>query len=159
MSSAPWQILKKRVTVEIRAESTFEFFLRPQLVVDISDPAVGLKLVDTPEVLSHGDVYQVEFIAFGGVRKVTYKASIDRDSLSMVETMLEGDLQAWEHTKTFHTDADRTVITDSIAFEPPSGLAGFLMTADKIADNVADGIAYRNERLSAALKEFASSER
>lgn len=147
--------LEETCHVAIPPEHAFEFFLRPQLVVEISDPAVGLRLLDAPEILSHGDTYSVEFIAFGTVRTVTYQAAIDADGLTMVETMVEGDLSEWAHRKTFVIRDGSTIVTDAIEFEPPSGLAGFLMTADKIADSVADGLAYRNARLPKALSQFS----
>lgn len=147
--------LEETCRVLTSPEKTFEFFLRPQLVVEISDPAAGFKLVNAPEVLSTGDEYDVQFIAFGTVRTVKYRAHVDPGSLVIVETMIQGDLRAWEHRKTFVVDGSETVLTDSIVFEPPGGLAGFLMTAEKIEDDVADGLAYRNSRLASALQAFA----
>lgn len=148
--------LEEKCCVAVPPESAFEFFLRPQLIVEISDPAVGLRLVDAPEILSHGDTFRVELMAFGSVRSVTYQASVDPDALVVVETMVEGDLSEWAHTKTFVIADGATVVTDAIEFEPPGGLAGFLMPADKIADSVADGLAYRNARLPAALTKFSA---
>lgn len=134
----------------------FEYFLHPQKVLDISDPSVGAKVVESPEKLSSGDRLVVELMAFGSVRRVVYEANVDHDELTMVETMVEGDLRAWAHTKRFTVDGTGCRVTDSIEFEPPGGMAGFLLTADKIASHVSDNIAYRNQRLAKALTEFVS---
>lgn len=149
--------IEETCLVSVPSVTAFEFFLRPQNVVDISDPAVGARIIESPDVLAHDDELTVEVIAFGVVRRVVYRASVDHESLVIVETMIDGDLRAWEHQKSFVLEGDQTRVIDSIEFEPPGGVAGFLLTADKIGAQVSDGIAYRNERLDAALKEFAAT--
>lgn len=147
--------VEESILVPTTAETVFEFFRRPQLVLDISDPSIGAKLLEAPDVMSSGDRLVIELMAFGMVRKVVYEVSVDEASRSLCETMVEGDLKAWSHTKSFPVEGDGCRVVDTVQFEPPGGMAAFLLTAEKIGSHVLDGIAYRNERLPTALDGFS----
>ena len=137
-------------------ETAFEFFRRPHLVLAISDPAVGASLAEAPEVLRTGDRMRIELMAFGTVQKVVYEAAVDEASLTVTETLVEGPLKAWTHEHRFTAEGADTLVSDAVTFEPPGGLAGLLMTAGKIADQLEDGLAYRNARLADAIATFAA---
>ena len=148
--------VQTRCEAPVAPEVAFEFFRRPHGVLAISDPSVGANLVEAPEVLETGSRMRIELMAFGTVQRVVYEAAVDAASLTVVETLVEGPLKAWRHEHRFEPAAGGCVVLDTVDFEPPGGLAGFLMTADKIADQLEDGLAYRNERLPEALAAFAA---
>ena len=149
-------------TVEVRThvahppQRAFEFFRRPREVVAISDPAIGATLVEAPDVLDTGSRMRIELMAFGTVQKVVYEATVDADRMTVIEALVEGPLKAWVHEHRFEAFDGGCEVIDTVTFEKPGGLAGLLMTDAKIADQLEDGLAYRNARLPDALAAFAA---
>lgn len=146
--------VETRCEVAASPEAAFEFFRRPHLVLSISDPSVGASLTEAPDVLDTGDRMQIQLMAFGTVQKVVYEATVDADALVVEELLVEGPLKAWLHRHEFHATPGGCEVRDRVDFEPPGGLAGLLMTAGKIGDQLEDGLAYRNARLDAAIVAF-----
>lgn len=147
----------EETVVSFPRELVCEFFRRPGEVLAISDPAVGARIVAAPDVLSEGDQITIELMAMGMTRTATNEVVAANFPEGFTEAQVDGPLKAYRHDHRFRIDDDRTVVTDEIEFEPPGGIAGLLLSAEAIAEQLADSIAYRNRQLPAALAEFAKT--
>ena len=62
--------------------------------------------------------------------------------------MVEGPLKLWMHDYIVEPNpAGGVSLVNRIEFEPPGGLMGFIVTADKILEALDDGFHYRREAL------------
>ena len=134
----------------------FDFFASPHRVLAISDPSVGATIITGPDRLAAESEIELKLVAFGMPQTVRNRVSEFEQDVRFVEEQIEGPLTSYRHEHRFEATGDGTKVVDAIAFEPPGGLAGLLMSGEKIADQLADSIAYRNRQLAAALDAFAA---
>jgi ligand-binding SRPBCC domain-containing protein len=65
---------------------------------------------------------------------------------SFVEEQRQGPFRRWAHTYRFEAQADGgTLLTEEIDYEPPGGVLGLLLTAEKIERDLAAVYAFRRE--------------
>jgi ligand-binding SRPBCC domain-containing protein len=58
------------------------------------------------------------------------------------------------HAHTLAQDEDGTVlVTDRIEFEPPGGMLGFLLTADRLKASLEQGLTHRHRELKRLLED------
>jgi ligand-binding SRPBCC domain-containing protein len=90
------------------------------------------------------------------IQQLSYEI-IELDSpRSFREKMVEGPLKLWVHDYIVepHSSPDRVILVNRIEFEPPGGLLGFIVTADKIMEALDDGFEYRREVLQKQFGKF-----
>lgn len=148
--------LTETVTVPAEPDEVCEFFRHPQAVLDASDPSVGAAIVSAPERLSAGDRVELKLVAFGMPQSVTNEIVEADFPHRFVESQVDGPLGSYRHEHRFEAADGGTRVTDEITFEKPGGLAGLLMTDEKLEEQLADSIAYRNRRLADAVAAFAA---
>ena len=146
--------VREEVVVPFAAEKVCRFFQTPAAVLAISDPSIGARLIAAPDRLDEGDEVRLELMAFGTRQAVTNRIVEARFPASFVEEQRSGPLTAYRHQHLFEAVDGGTRVIDVIEFEPPGGLAGLLMTAEKIEEQLGDSIALRNRNLGAALERF-----
>lgn len=131
----------------------FDFLTRPENIVKVSNPDLGIRFEAPPEQLSQGDILNFQIVTFGKVNQITHRIVEFRDAELLIEEQIEGPLAAWRHVHEYVAIDDGCLKRDVVEFEPPGGLIGFLLTPDKILDQLEDGMYIREQRLNEFISE------
>jgi ligand-binding SRPBCC domain-containing protein len=143
---------EEQLSIPVPLERLFEFLRRPANVALISDPATGLQLVSAPEIVEIGSIITFRIAAFGQVREATHQVVELDPHRRIAEVQTSGPMRSWRHRHTFEPDGDGTILVERIEFEPPGGIIGLLVTADKIMAQLEDAMYYKEQ----ALRKLAS---
>jgi ligand-binding SRPBCC domain-containing protein len=145
-------IFETKVTVACPLEQAFDFFIRPANAVKLSPPNMGLQFLNAPEVLSAGSRLEFKIQGFGQVQTLVHEITQFVQPTHFVEEQVEGIFQQWVHEHLFElTAAGEVQVTDRIAFEPPSGLLGLILSRSRIQDHLEEGFYHRHEKLKKFL--------
>ena len=148
----------EEVVVDHPPEVVFDFFTQPHRVLGVSDPSVGATLISGPKRLTEGSEVELKLVAFGMPQTIRNRVSEFDAPSRFVEQQADGPLTSYDHEHRFEPSGTGTKVVDAIRFEPPGGLAGLILSGEKIADQLADSIAYRNRALPAALDAFVAEQ-
>ena len=125
----------------------FEFLSRPANVVKISDPNLGLKFHQAPEIVSQGSRIVIEMMAMSQVQKAIHEITVFTPHELIVETQIEGPMRAWRHEHHFEAAGDQTRMIDRIEFEKPGGIIGLLLTEGRVIDMLEENFFQREQNL------------
>ncbi len=140
------------ITLPVSVQAAFDFLIQPVNIKRISPPDVGLFFVKAPERLSLSAQMEFKVQAFGLARDVVHEITTFDEPDSFTEQQVSGPLGSWSHHHLFENLDDRSVrITDRIEFEPPGGIVGLVITADRILENLEEGFEFRYEQLEKLL--------
>ena len=129
-------------------EDVFDFLIRPENIIRVTDPESGLKPVAAPAVFERGSRIELELTGLGPVQKFLYEVTeFDRPN-RFTEVLVKGPLKAFRHEHLFEPVEGGTRVIDQITFEPPGGMLGFLVTADRIRSGLESGFRYRHAELA-----------
>jgi ligand-binding SRPBCC domain-containing protein len=129
-------------------ELAFDLVASPEGIKKISPPAMGLFFTNAPERYSLGTKVEFKVQAMGLVRKLTHEVTAFDDPNSFTEQQIDGPFRHWVHEHVLEVrEGGGCVVIDRIQFLPPGGVAGMIMTASKILENLAEGFDYRHEQL------------
>jgi len=120
-------------TLQASIENAFDFIIRPDNIVDISQPDMGINVISGPDKVTEGSRVEFEITGIGMPQKLVHEYSQFREPVHFWEIQIEGPLQSMQHEHLFEEDAGGVIIIDRIEFEPPAGMLGFLLTEDRIA--------------------------
>lgn len=137
-------------SVRLRApiDEVFDFLARPANVKEISSPKLGLSFTDAPEVVTAGCKVEFKVQNLGLVQEMTHEFSVVESPNVIQEIQIKGPLKMWVHDHLFEaTPAGGVTVIDRIAFEPPSGLMGMMVTADRLIEQLEEGFDHRYMRL------------
>ena len=138
----------KSVTVNTSIEELFNFMIRPANVMKINPPELKMNLIDVPEVLNENSVMKVDLLGFGIPQRVIYEITEFTTPTSFTMTQKEGPVQKWiQYHQLELVNPETTILTERIDFEPPGGMLGFMITADKIHKYLDQGIGHRQAKL------------
>lgn len=138
---------EEQLRIPAPIERVFEFLLKPANVARVSDPASGISLVAAPEVVALGSVITFRIAAFGQIREITHEITVLEHGVQVVEEQREGPMKSWRHAHVFEADGEGTLLIERIDFNPPGGIVGLLVTADKIVQQLEDGLYYKEQAL------------
>ena len=131
----------------------WDFLARPAQVVTVTDPEAGVRLIAGPEIMSLGTANELEVTGFGLPQKVTYEVTAfappagDRGG-SFTETMTRGPMIRFENEhRVVPRDGGGCEAADVFRFDPPGGLLGFVLTADRVRGELDRALAYRHAKL------------
>ncbi len=131
----------------------FDFLIRPALVLQTLPDNAGIRYIDVPEVLTPGVRIEFDLTIVGPPQRCVQEISEFVRPGKFVESQISGPLPVWRHEHVVETDgAGGSRVTDRIEFAPPGGLAGFLITEDRIRDSLVKGFAHRHGRLKEILE-------
>lgn len=134
-------------------EGLFDFLARPENIIRVSSPDLGITFSSAPAVIERGSRLDFQIITFGQLVKSSHHIVEFSRPLLVVEEQLEGPMKSWIHRREYEATADGVVLRDVVDFEKPGGIVGLLLTESKISDHLEDGLFYREQR----LKEFVSN--
>jgi ligand-binding SRPBCC domain-containing protein len=67
---------------------------------------------------------------------------------------VKGVLPRYVHEHILSAEADgQVLVVDRIEFEPPGGLLGFMLTADRLRSSLQSGLVHRHNALKRLLEE------
>jgi len=141
-----------RLSLPCAAEAAFDFLSRPENIRLISPPDMGLFFLDAPERLSLGARMRFKMLAFGVAREAVHEITQFEEQVSFIEQQVSGPLGHWVHEHRFETEEEGSVtLIDRIEFEPPGGIVGLMINAERILDNLDEGFGYRHDQLEKQL--------
>ncbi len=142
---------KSSTTLKCSAETLRDFLGQTANLPAISDPELCLEVLKAPAVVAANAVIEFRISAYGFKQRMQHKY-LEASPNRIVAEQIDGPTRAWRHTQTVTANDDGTAtLTDEIAFEPPGGMLGYIMTAAKITESLTDGMAYRYETLAEQL--------
>lgn len=143
-----------RVELPCTIEAAFDLVARPEGIKKISPPEMGLYFVNAPEKYELGTKVEFKVQAMGLVREIAHEVTAFDDPNSFIEEQISGPFRHWIHEHVVEArEGGGCVVIDRIQFLPPGGVAGMIMTASKILENLEDGFDYRHEQLERHFKE------
>lgn len=125
-------------------ERLFAFFLHPADVAALAPPALGLRLLEAPPLLSVGARVVAQVRRWGlAARLVSEVVQLQAPEL-LVEQTRQGPLPRWQHTRRFTAQSpEETELTEEIDYAVPTGLLGLTLTQAVIEQELADAYAHR----------------
>ncbi len=146
------ETFEARTELNCSPQTAFDFLIQPANIKAISPPGVGLFFVSAPERLELRSQMMFRVQAFGVAREAVHEVTNFEPSTRYVEEQISGPMKAWVHEHLFESTESGVIVIDRIHFLPPGGVAGLLITKDRILDNLDDGFFYRHEQLAKHLK-------
>lgn len=142
-------IFESRTELPASMEQVFDYIVRPANLQAIAPPEMQFVFVEPPEVIALGSRLTCKAQAYGMIQTLTYEIIDLKEPHHFREKMVEGPLQLWLHDYIVekHPTEQSVTLINRIEFEPPAGLLGFIVTADKIMDALEDGFDYRRDLL------------
>lgn len=143
-----------RTDLSASAEQVFDFLIRPANLQAIAPPEMQFVFVDPPEMIASGIRLMCKAQAYGMIQQLNYEIVEFNRPFQFREKMIEGPLRLWLHDYIIEPQESPEIVTlvNRIEFEPPGGLIGFIVTADKILEALDDGFDFRRQALQ---KHFA----
>lgn len=144
------------VVIPRSREVTFNYLRDPKNFLKLF-PSVS-KHVDVrlPEILDQGACLEFNFKAMGSQIQIVQEITDLMLGERIVAKQLKGPFKLWVHEQHF-TDAagGGTLLTNSIRFDPPGGLLGFLVTRKQVMAHLEDWVGKGHALLLKTLSEGA----
>jgi ligand-binding SRPBCC domain-containing protein len=129
------------------AADLFAFLTRPKNLLELAPADLRLELVGAPDLLQAGSKIVWKGRRWGISVQLTHEViTFDPDRLIVFEQK-QGPFARWVHANYFEKHDDHTKIVEKIEFDPPGGLLGYVLTADKIRGDIEKLTAYREKKL------------
>lgn len=142
-----------RTEVQVSPETLFDFIIRPANMQAIAPPEVGMVIVEAPEVFETGSKLVFKVQAYGIAQQLEHEIVLVERPRILHEKMTKGPLPKWEHQYVVEpSGTGHAALTNKIEFEPPGGMLGMILTADRILQQLEEGYAHRSEALKKALE-------
>ncbi|MBA4031975.1 MAG: hypothetical protein C0478_13940 [Planctomyces sp.] len=145
-------LFESKVQLPASPEKIFDFITRPKNLAMISPPEAGLVFIEAPDVLSLGSKLVFRVQAHGVVQQLEHRITAFDSPFGFREELVKGPIKTFNHDYIITVDGDNlSTLTNRIEFEPPGGLIGLMVTAERILDQFEDGFAYRRQALIKAF--------
>lgn len=139
-------------TINCTAEILRDFLGTTANIPEISDPELELVILEAADQVAKDTVIEFRISAYGFKQKIKHQYIAVSDT-EIVAEQLDGPTKAWTHRQSIVSTGESTCqLTDHIEFEPPGGMLGYVMTADKIIDSITEGMEFRYETLKEKLE-------
>jgi ligand-binding SRPBCC domain-containing protein len=146
-------LLEASVSLRCPVERVFDFLVSTENFTKIVPPDLKLKLVQSPERLVLGSRFEVQISGFGIPQNVIYEITEYVEPHRFQESQVKGPLGRYVHDHALAAQEDGTVrVVDRIEFEPPGGMLGFLLTADRLKTSLEQGLTHRHRELKRILE-------
>ena len=142
-------VFESRTELNASVEQLFDFLIHPANLQKIAPPEMQFVFVEPPEVIHAGCRLTCKAQAYGMIQKLTYEIVEFDAPTKFREQMVEGPLKRWLHDYIIepHSTPGAVTLVNRIDFEPPGGILGFIVTADKILGALDDGFDHRRLEL------------
>ena len=141
-------------TMQLRCspEALFDFLARPANLPKLSPPDWKLELLDCPDVCELGSILVIQARRGGIPQKIVSEITGFEPHSLLIDEMREGPLRKLIQARTLKANGESVVLTDRIEFEPPRGLLGLILTAQRIEKDLAAVHEYRRQRFQELLE-------
>lgn len=129
------------------AQVIFAFFLRPANILAMKPADLHLELIEGPDIVEAGSRVTWKVRRWGVAQRFVHEVIEMVPNERLVEKQIQGPFPQWLHTRRFETLGPGTRLTDEIAFEPPTGILGRLVTAEKVLGELGEAFAERERWL------------
>ena len=141
------------LTLSASRDHVFNFLIRPANILNLAPPDAKLKFLEAPVVLEFGSRFEFQMTSVGPAQILQHEITHFDTPCSFTETQIKGPLSAYRHEHIFESDHDGHVrLIDRIEFEPPGGLAGFLVTEQFIRNSLESAFEHRHQELKRLIE-------
>lgn len=124
-----------------------EYLGTPANLPEISDPEIELEILAAPDVVAEGAEITFRITAIGLKQKMTHRYEKVTDT-EIIEALTDGVMPSWKHRQLIEAVSDNECrLTDEITFDPPGGMMKFIMSEERILENIDQGMRYRYDTL------------
>lgn len=147
-----------RLVLPCSVDDVFDLVARPEGIKKITPPEMGLYFTSAPERYVMDSRIEFKIQAMGLVREIVHQVTVFDEPRSFTEEQIAGPFKKWIHEHIFETqEGGGSVVIDRIQFLPPGGVAGMIMNASRILDNLEDGFDFRHEQLERHFQSTSDS--
>lgn len=133
-------------------QRVFDYLIRPANLVKLLPDDSGVTVIDAPEILELGSRIELVVNVLGMKQRIVYEVSEFEPHSFFSERQVSGPLKSYCHEHRVEIRSGNEVeLIDTIEFEPPGGLAGFVMTEKRILKNLEKAISHRYEQIKTAM--------
>lgn len=141
-------ILETQVTLSCSPDVLFDFLIRPQNVVTLHPPEMNCVLLDAPDVVTEGSRIRFQVEAFGFKQQMLHEIINLQRPTGFLLREVEGVLKKFEHEHNLVPQPDgTTLLYERVIYEPPGGLAGFLLTEARLREGMEKNFSHRHRQL------------
>lgn len=145
-------VFESRTELACTPERLFDFITRPANMKAIAPSEVDLVFVEAPEIIALGSKLVFKVQGFGVVQQLEHEIVEFNPPRGFRERMTKGPLPHWQHDYLLEPDDKGGVaLLNRIEFEPPGGLLGMIVTAQRMLNHLEEGYAHRSAALKKAL--------
>lgn len=141
------ELFEARVELPCSIEDAFDLTASPEGIRKISPPEMQLYFTSAPDKYAMGARIEFKVSAMGLVREIIHEVTAFNEPDSFTEQQVTGPFQHWIHEHLYERNDNGVIVIDRIEFLPPGGVAGMIMNAKKIRENLEDGFDYRHDQL------------
>ena len=116
----------------------------------ITDPELEFEIIEAPEIVTAGAEIAFSIITSGIRQVLRHRWTTVSDSQIVAEQVM-GPTQSWNHDQTVSAVGGGCKLTETIVFEPPGGMLGFMVTEDAILQSLNSGTAIRHQLIAQQL--------
>lgn len=141
-----------QVSLPCNRETLFDFLLRPANVLPLNPPELNVSLIEAPEVVGEGSQILFQIEAFGFKKQMLHEITNFRPPEGFTLKEIEGVLKKFEHHHLLEPQPEGgTILYDTVDYEAPGGMIGFLLSEAKIREGMEKNFAHRHARLAEQL--------
>lgn len=146
-------IFETQVLLPCSPEVLFDFLIRPKNVVTLNPPEMSFVLLDAPEVVTEGSRIRIQIEAYGFKQQLLHEIVNLQRPTGFLLRELEGVLKKFEHEHNLIAQPDgTTLLFERVTYEPPGGLAGFLLTENRIRESMEKNFVHRHRQLQQQIE-------
>ena len=131
-------------------EALRSYLGNPANLPNITDPELNLQVLEAPDTVAEGEEIEFSIHAWGFPQRIRHRWVTVTDQQIIVE-QVEGPTESWRHEQTITAAPEGCLLTETISFEPPGGMLGYILTEDAIRQSLESGTAIRIELLTRQL--------
>jgi ligand-binding SRPBCC domain-containing protein len=129
------------------AEALRRFLGRPANLPDVTDPELELEIIAAPDEVAVGATIEFRVTAYGFKQRATHQY-VEVSPLRIAETQLDGPMRAWTHVQSIEPLGENECrLTDSVTFERPGGMLGFVLTEARMQESLNEGMTCKHQAL------------
>lgn len=130
-------------TLPCSADRLREFLGQTANLPATSDPELELEVLSAPDIIVPDAVIEFRITAYGFKQRMQHRY-VEVSDREIVAVQIDGPTRSWIHRQSIMPNDDGTcTLVDHIEFEPPGGMLGYLMTADRITESISTGMEFR----------------
>ncbi len=145
-------VLESEVEIACEPPRLFGFVNDPANRPRVSPPNVNVELVEAPDAFSEGARLTFVVQAYGQKQRFLHEIVEWEEHVGFTERQVQGPFAKMVHRRDVVESPRGTKLVEQVAFEPPGGLLGFLLTEARIREMLGDGFRHQHRELRRLLE-------